>query len=270
MHMENAQKLMPIGDLFKKTWAHFKKDFKKLYYFLFLITIPSVIQVLVLSPDNSDFDAVGMVFALISGILGLIGATGALQLIKNSELSVADAFKNGMSLFWQALLISIVSGIIAGLGFILLIIPGIIASIYLTFVLYGLALDNTRGMDALRTSKNLVSGYWWGVFGRYTLLGIAGFIIVIIPIMVIQFGAMHFATNDQMIVAGVLSVLVILISIAGQVFGNIYGYYIYENLKQLPHPTPTMNTTPLMSQDSSAMNAEADMKMENNNDSSNS
>jgi hypothetical protein len=81
------------------------------------------------------------------------------------------------------LLPAILGSILAGLaiigGFFLLIIPGIIFSIWFAFVVYAIAIDEKSALDAMRASKALVANRWFAVFWRILAPGIVFGILVI-------------------------------------------------------------------------------------------
>lgn len=66
--------------------------------------------------------------------------------------------------------VSILAGLIIVAGFILLVIPGIIFSIWYSFAVMIVVLEGIRGNAALKQSKQYVRGRWWAIFGRIFVL----------------------------------------------------------------------------------------------------
>ncbi len=96
-----------------------------------------------------------------------IGITSAS--LKKEKFSFKDIIENGKKHYWGALGFSIVSVIfLAGL-FLLLIIPGIIFSVFWAFGFYVFLNENRGIIESLRRSFYLVKGKWWKTFG-YTIL----------------------------------------------------------------------------------------------------
>lgn len=62
------------------------------------------------------------------------------------------------------------------LGLCLLIVPGIYVAIRLSFVLYGVVVDDLDAMSALKSSWNLVEGRWLSVFGAQLLVALCCFL----------------------------------------------------------------------------------------------
>jgi len=69
--------------------------------------------------------------------------------------------------------------IITQAGFILFVIPGLVATIYLGYAKYVLAQDDVRGIAALIRSFELVYGRFWAIVGRKLFLIAVIFMLVI-------------------------------------------------------------------------------------------
>src|SRR5439155_19556398 len=63
------------------------------------------------------------------------------------------------------LLVSILVGLAVGIGFLLLIIPGIILLGFFAVSVPAVVVENRRGTDAMRRSWDLVSSNFWHVLG---------------------------------------------------------------------------------------------------------
>jgi len=212
------QKLISIGDLFKKSFDFYKG---KLYLIMTLALIPFVNFVVIsllnelmgVLSDKVFIAGVGVftfLFILFALIINLWVQITFFYLIKERN-SVTDA-KNLLKFSWPKIVpyawVLFLMGIITIAGFILLIIPGIILSIWFSFALYLFVFEDVRGMEALKKSKELVKGYWWPVFGRLFLFGFLGALISSVPVI------------------GDLVNIFLMMPL-----GVIYAYFIYENLK---------------------------------------
>ncbi|MEW5734960.1 MAG: hypothetical protein AB1921_08895 [Thermodesulfobacteriota bacterium] len=90
--------------------------------------------------------------------------------LKGTPLTPAQALGRALSRWPAALLTAILSAAILLALCCLLIIPGIIWSVYYVFVIYAVALREKIGLDALRYSKALVKGHWWGIAGCFIFI----------------------------------------------------------------------------------------------------
>ncbi len=110
--------------------------------------------------------------AIISLIVTMSIAIIVEKTVDRKNIAAIDAVKNALSVWGTAILTNIhASLIILGLS-LLLIIPGIIYSVYYVFAPFAVVLRGKSGKKALDYSKKLVQGQWWRVFGMLFGLGI--------------------------------------------------------------------------------------------------
>lgn len=85
--------------------------------------------------------------------------------IEGKKMDYKQAFGVAFKKFWSVIWASILTGLVIGLGFIFLIIPGLILAVFLQFVVYAVLFENKKGIGALSTSWQYVSGHFWWVVG---------------------------------------------------------------------------------------------------------
>lgn len=90
--------------------------------------------------------------------------------LAKKETSWKNVFKVARNFFWKYLGISILMGILLILLYLLLIIPGIIFTVYWIFAIYILMNEKLGIWESLKKSKQIVKGRWWRVFGYFLLL----------------------------------------------------------------------------------------------------
>ena len=102
-----------------------------------------------------------------------------LKAARGEKVEVQDmfeAFKN----YWNAVLANIIVGVIVCIGFVLLIVPGIIFACKLIFTPYFVVDRKMEVIDAIRASWNMTNGHAWTVFLILLLaipIAIAGLIL---------------------------------------------------------------------------------------------
>jgi hypothetical protein len=94
----------------------------------------------------------------------------------NAALSVGGAFSAGLPKVLPMLGASILFMIALTIGFVLLVIPGIILMISLLFFWFLIVLEDQGAIDSLRNSHALVWGNWWRTA---TILTVAGVIYMV-------------------------------------------------------------------------------------------
>ncbi len=98
---------------------------------------------------------------IIWAILQAAMLRGAAQATIGDPVDVEASYRWGLSRFGSVLLVAFLVGIVVGVGFILLVIPGIIFLVLLSVSEPALIVENRRGTEALKRSWNLVRGHFW-------------------------------------------------------------------------------------------------------------
>lgn len=132
---------------------------------------------------SAESDNSAGLFYLLGGLLGilLLPAGSYLELLasKGKDLSVSEAINGSLKYFWRIIGLVIVSIIIIALGFLLLIVPGLIAIQRLFLAPYFLINQDLSIKEALRASSEASknhAGAIWGIIGVFILLSLTGFI----------------------------------------------------------------------------------------------
>jgi|GEM_PF-1717849 len=86
--------------------------------------------------------------------------------------NVGEWYKKAWPYFWPVASVSIIFTFLALIGFILFVIPGVMFCIFYAFAIYGVIFEELKIKEAFRRSKELVSGYFWPVFGRFVAGGL--------------------------------------------------------------------------------------------------
>ena len=141
---------------------------------------------------NARLGAGFVVLNVIAAVYGLLvlpvitfgGDWLYLRFIRDELANIADIFQGFKKNYLNIVLANLLVWAICGIGFILLIVPGIILLCRLTFVSY-LVMD--KGLDpvaAIEKSWFMTRGHGWRIFGMIVLsfvLIVGGFILLIVP-----------------------------------------------------------------------------------------
>ncbi len=101
-----------------------------------------------------------------------------LKASRGDSLEIKDMFE-AFQTYWNAVLASLLVAVIVIIGFILLIVPGIVFACKLAFTPY-LVIDRKMGViEAVKGSWSMTGGHTWKVF----LIGLLGFPICIVGLM---------------------------------------------------------------------------------------
>ncbi|KKR86138.1 MAG: hypothetical protein UU32_C0021G0004 [Candidatus Woesebacteria bacterium GW2011_GWB1_41_10] len=125
---------------------------------------------------NPVFMFSSVLLNLLNAVIYLFVTVASIEAIRrvseNSSLSVQEAFLVAKAKAWKFLLIGILKGAILLIGFLLLIIPGIIFSVWFAFSGMEIVLNKTGVKESLLKSKALVIGRFWPVLGKLFVIGI--------------------------------------------------------------------------------------------------
>jgi len=174
-------------DIIKQSLILYKNNWRKFVPFLILLLVPTII-ISVLAAGSLYLSAIVPSSILISSLIVLaviaasiiftIWATIVLNKVMHNCLGEKttkewrEAFSENNHLVWPVIATSIIVFLIVLGGTILLVIPGIIFSVWYVFVFYTVIFENKKGMEALAVSKKLVTGRWWSILWRLIVPGL--------------------------------------------------------------------------------------------------
>jgi len=234
------QPMSPIFDGVEKAiriwWEHLMK-FAMVYVWSFVYAlIPLIIMgamtiINILYGQNSVFlqiltSSVAAVASLIAAYFGIRGQIGAYLLIKKGYTGdEREIYKDTKVWFWQYLSLSLLIALFVLLWMLLLIVPGIIYAVFYGFASYVLFFVNKTGLAAIKRSKEIITGYWWPVFGRFLVIGL--FVSAISALIALPLDQMVEKSANWYLYNLVVQVVSLLIS---PIF-LIYVYNMYVELK---------------------------------------
>jgi hypothetical protein len=96
--------------------------------------------------------------------------------VKDGSLTVRGAYREAGRFILSYLWITVLVGFITAAGFLLLIIPGILFTVWFSLALFIFAAEGVHGINALRKSKEYVRGKWWSIAWRIAFIFVTLFI----------------------------------------------------------------------------------------------
>jgi uncharacterized membrane protein len=170
---------------FSHGWHTMKKYFIELLLVIFvliLFSIPMGIMNSFVDRDNFGSSAF-TIFIIAYGIIVLgpisYGANWIfLKASRNEPFKTYDMFMAFQNI-WNVVLANILVSIIVGIGFALLIVPGIIFACRLAFVSYLVIDQKMEAIEAVKKSWEMTRGHTWTIFGMAIMsffIAIAGLI----------------------------------------------------------------------------------------------
>lgn len=244
LNTELKPKISTCQELAKKSWLIYKENFKKLinlmliplvsFFVLGVLAIFSIIPIFLFHTSNNAirYGLFVLVFIVLVFILFLFIyiaiATHASMfiLIKNhkEKISVKEALKQGRKIVIKFFVTNLFIALFVCLWMFLLIIPGIYMTLAYSMAIWILINEGIGGLAALKKSKQLVKGYWFAIFGRYLVVYLFLYAVIMIPIII--FGEKSGLGLTWSFLSQIFSFLF-------APFIMIYTYHIYLDLKKI-------------------------------------
>lgn len=129
--------------------------------------------------------AAGIALVLLFWALSILYQGMVVELVQDvldgrRDHSVGQLLRSVEPVFWPLVGVSILFGIGVGIGFVLLIIPGVILLVIWSVVAPVTVLERPGVFAAFRRSRELVRGNGWNVFGVIMLVFVIVFLLSIV------------------------------------------------------------------------------------------
>jgi hypothetical protein len=159
---------LQVGDPISEGWAIYKRFWRH------LLPIAFVTYVVI--------SLVALVLALVAGVLGVIAgaivSVAGVFLLQSALVEAVADVRDGradMTLsetvgrvwprIWTVVGAAVLAGLAIGIGFILLIVPGLYLITIWSVIIPAVVLEKRGVMESFGRSRELVRGYGWTVFG---------------------------------------------------------------------------------------------------------
>lgn len=185
--------LRGIGALFRDTWEIYLRRVGVLMG-LYLLTLLLLIlpigllalfgaAIAVLLPDlGGPLIAAGVLIGVVLGSMALFWGLAALVFaVADESLGIRAALEKGWSRIWAFAWVFSLSAFIVTGGFLLLVIPGILFSVWFCLSQFVLVDEDERGMRALLKSKAYVRGKFFDVFLRLLAVWVVSALLGMVP-----------------------------------------------------------------------------------------
>lgn len=124
---------------------------------------------------------------LVLGPVGFGGMYAFLRAVRGGTPEIGDLFVAFRGDYVQVVLASLLMGVLISIGFVLLVIPGFIAAVRLSWVPYLVTDEHLDAVGAVRESWERTRGHGWTIFGIFmlaipiVLIGLVLLVVGVIP-----------------------------------------------------------------------------------------
>jgi hypothetical protein len=168
-----------VGSLLGRTFSVWWRNVVPFSGVALLLQSPLVLQPLLLDGASAGGEAAWSVAATLLGlVLGLVVAGalthGVIQSLDGRPVRLGGLLGTGFRKMWRILLVSLGVGIVTMLGFLLLIVPGLVAMSALYLAVPAAVVEPVDAGKAMSRSWNLTRGHRLTLFLLLLLFGILG------------------------------------------------------------------------------------------------
>lgn len=171
-----AQPLIGPIEIIKISWQNFYRNLRSYAEFMLIMLLLSAIlttygvflQVIVAEQVEAAtiYGLVSFPVSLAFTVVNLAFIDFTAKTLQKKRGAIRESLLIGAHKLISFIWISLLAGVIVFGGTLLLIIPGLIFSLWYLFASTHLIVDGTRGYAALKASRALVVGRWWAVLWR--------------------------------------------------------------------------------------------------------
>jgi hypothetical protein len=186
-----------IFPLFKESWMTFSHNWKT-YFLINLLPILIIIIFLILSFVTGMFKSgpnfpfayfytLIPIYLIVAIFIMMWSNLAMIHAVSSPVKSIILSYKNTLKRIIPFFGLAILTGIIVLLGYIFLIIPGIILSLWFLFASYVFVVEGKSITGSIKASKNYIKPYLFEVFVRIIefgmLIGIMSSALNLIPLV---------------------------------------------------------------------------------------
>ncbi len=170
--------MSPLSGVLGEAWTYYKRFAAHLLLIAFAIYLVAAVLVLLLSLAGGFGVFLGAIINLIAAFLVQAALVKAVQDIRDgrADLDLGETVRAALPYLGVVAVASIIAGIGIAIGFVLIIVPGLILMTFWSLIVPSIVLGGEGIFGAFGRSWRTVRGYAWHVFGTYVLV----FLILIV------------------------------------------------------------------------------------------
>lgn len=216
----NSRPMLPgVGDWLARGWTIYRQ---KISSFIVLMLVPAILMLFVRVFDLSD-GFLAFIVNILGALLIIWANIGLVEILLLEDKMRSDlVYKKTWPKLWSYVWIAILSLFIIGGSYFLLIVPGVVFTVWFLFTLFIYVIEGKKGLSAFEMSRAYVHGYFWPILWRYLLIIVLSILVsLIISSVAGLFGAL--AISLASVIVGVFLMPLI----------ATYTFVLYSDLKKI-------------------------------------
>lgn len=162
--------MLPVLELLQLTWTIFRRNTGLYVGYSAWLLIPAALVFVVstLSPEASlGLGIIGQIIMIILGIwiwIVLISITA--KIVAREKIQMEEISRHAWNRLLPLIGVVIMVGLVQLVGFLLLIIPGVVFMVWYAFAQTDVVLSERGGLAAMAESRQMVRGRFWPILWR--------------------------------------------------------------------------------------------------------
>lgn len=165
---------LSVGTLVSTSFRTYFQSFVPFTLLAAIILLPWIALRIYQDSDPTNLGLAGgtaILQIVLANILTGAVTYGVVQQLRGTPAGLGDVVAMGMQAFFRVLLTGLVCGVLAGIGFVFLVVPGILAMVWLYAAVPVCVIERKGVVDSMKRSLALTEGSRWPIFGAVLLLG---------------------------------------------------------------------------------------------------
>jgi hypothetical protein len=183
-----AQRQFSFGTVISESISVFIANLASFVIVSLLLLLPLLLyNLLAVGAPTAGFTASTLLAIVIQMVLGyLLAATisfATFQYLRGQAVSIGECLSRGLSLILPVIGVAILVGLITGIGYVLFVVPGVIAAVMLWVAIPVAVVERPGVVASLKRSADLTKGHRWTILGILIVIGI----VLIVISMILSF-----------------------------------------------------------------------------------
>jgi len=164
--------MSPLTGVLTEAWALYRRYAAHFLLISFVIYAITAILVALLSLAGVAGAFIGIVISFIASFVVQTSLIKAVQDVRDGrvDLDLGQTVRAALPYLGPVIGASILAGIGIAIGFVLLIVPGLILLTFWSLIVPFIVVGGSRALESFGNSWRTVRGYAWRVFGTYVLV----------------------------------------------------------------------------------------------------
>jgi hypothetical protein len=199
--------MSPLAGVLGEAWAMYRRHFPHFILISFVIYLAVSVVTALLSWAGGTIGAfIGVIFSLFGMFLLQAALVKAVQDVRDgrADLDLQGTISAALPSVGNVALAGILASIGIGIGFVLIIVPGLILLTFWSLIVPWIVIGGAGALESFGRSWRTVRGYAWNVFGTFVLVFlilIAGEIVLSVILRALPYAWRSFVSD---VVAGTL------------------------------------------------------------------